>query len=88
MINWPASLSLGDDILLLSGFHLIYSSTYLSPPNTLPPTPSSRDILLVGNPLYEGVDPAEARLNVIRRLPNIQKIDGVMVTGAERSAAK
>jgi hypothetical protein len=47
-----------------------------------------RDILLVGNPLYEGVDPAEARLNVIRRLPNIQKIDGVMVTGAERSAAK
>merc|ERR1711943_181944 len=39
--------------------------------------PGLRDILLVGNPMYE----------VLRRLPNIAKIDGAMVLQSERDAA-
>ena len=49
--------------------------------------PKFRDILLVGNPIYEGLEEADARLEVLRHLPNLAKIDGRMVTPAERSAA-
>mmetsp|Transcript_24465 Transcript_24465/g.76701 ORF Transcript_24465/g.76701 Transcript_24465/m.76701 type:complete len:190 (-) Transcript_24465:137-706(-) len=49
--------------------------------------PNLRDVLLVGNPIYEDLTAEEIRLNVLRRLPNLQKIDGDMVTPAERDAA-
>ena len=49
---------------------------------------SLRDILLVGNPIYaEFATREEARVEVIRHLPNIQKIDGQMVKPGERDAA-
>ena len=49
--------------------------------------PKFRDILLVGNPCYEGLEEDEQRLSVLRQLPNLSKIDGRMVTPAERAAA-
>merc|ERR1712224_223700 len=49
--------------------------------------PGLRDILLVGNPMYEGLEPTEAKIEVLRRLPNISKIDGAMVLQSERDAA-
>ena len=49
--------------------------------------PGLRDILLVGNPMYEGLEPTEAKIEVLRRLPNLAKIDGAMVLQSERDAA-
>jgi dynein light chain 1, axonemal len=46
--------------------------------------PKLRDILLVGNPIYEGLSRDDARLEVLRHLPNLQKIDGDMVTPIEK----
>eukprot|EP00937_MAST-01D_sp_MAST-1D-sp2_P004420 g4420.t1 len=46
-----------------------------------------RDVLFVGNPMYEGLDHAECRINVLKHLPMVQKIDGDMVKPAEREAA-
>jgi len=56
--------------------------------NKLAGLPKFRDILLVGNPIYEGLEEEEVRTQILRRLPNLTKIDGKMVTPAERSAAK
>ena len=49
--------------------------------------PGLRDVLLVGNPMYEGLEPAQQRVEVLRRLPNLAKIDGSMVLQSERDAA-
>mmetsp|Transcript_14432 Transcript_14432/g.29598 ORF Transcript_14432/g.29598 Transcript_14432/m.29598 type:complete len:163 (+) Transcript_14432:184-672(+) len=49
--------------------------------------PKFRDIMLVGNPMCEGLEDDEYRLEVLRHLPNLTKIDGKMVTPAERAAA-
>ena len=46
-----------------------------------------QDILLVGNPIYEGLELADARIEVLRHLPNLSKIDGDLVKPAEREAA-
>jgi dynein light chain 1 len=47
-----------------------------------------RDILLVGNPIYaEFGTREEARIEVLRHLPKVQKIDGQMVKPSERDAA-
>lgn len=46
--------------------------------------PNLRDILLIGNPCYEGMEKAEQRAAVLAQLPNIAKIDGEMVTAADR----
>lgn len=50
--------------------------------------PLLEHILLLGNPFYEELSDAEQRIQVIKRLPNIKKLDGVMITSAERTAAK
>ena len=51
--------------------------------------PKLRDILLVGNPIYEQFEEeSERRTEVLKHLPNLAKIDGKMVTPAEREAAK
>lgn len=31
-----------------------------------------RDVLFIGNPIYEGLEPDEARLQVIKRLPHVR----------------
>jgi len=49
--------------------------------------PKLRDVLFVGNPCYEGLTHEQARIEVIRQLPNIVKIDGDMVKPSEREAA-
>merc|ERR1711988_1263722 len=49
--------------------------------------PNLRDVLFVGNPMYEGMDKDAARIEVLKQLPNLQKIDGSMVTPSERDKA-
>ena len=46
-----------------------------------------RDILLIGNPCYDGMEKADQRRAVLAQLPNIAKIDGEMVTAADREPA-
>ena len=45
------------------------------------------DVLLVGNPIYEDLTIEERRTEVLKNIPGIKKIDGEMVTPAEREAA-
>jgi hypothetical protein len=57
-------------------------------PHHFPPTlnpPSS--FLLAGNPCYEGLDKAAAKLQVLKRIPHVSKIDSEMVSPGEREAA-
>ena len=50
--------------------------------------PKLRDILLTGNPCYDGMEKAEQRAAVLAQLPNIAKIDGEMVTAADRGSGE
>lgn len=52
--------------------------------------PALRDLLIHGNSkLYEGdLTEEQVRINVLRRLPNLKKINGKLVTPAEQDAAK
>ncbi len=50
--------------------------------------PELRDVLFVGNPMYEGMDKAAAKLQVLKRLPQVSKIDSEMVSPGDREAAK
>lgn len=49
--------------------------------------PNLKDVLFVGNPMYEGLSPTEARIEILRRLPNLAKIDGAMVLQRDRDEA-
>ncbi|RLN65250.1 hypothetical protein BBP00_00002961 [Phytophthora kernoviae] len=49
--------------------------------------PKLRDVLFTGNPIYENLSKEEARLNVLKRIPKVAKIDGDMVKQTERDAA-
>lgn len=49
--------------------------------------PNLRDVLFVGNPMYDEVPKEMARIEVLKHLPNLQKIDGDMVKPAERELA-
>jgi dynein light chain 1 len=47
-----------------------------------------RDVLFVGNPIYDEMPNKEAaRIEVLKRLPQVAKIDGDMVKPAERELA-
>ena len=46
-----------------------------------------RDVLFVGNPMCEGLSREEQRIEVLKRLPNVMKIDGDMVKPSEREEA-
>ena len=79
----------------LQGMNLL-SSLYMSNNNIkawteldkLASLPSLKDILLVGNPIYSDFPTREeARVEVLRHLPNLAKIDGQMVKPSERDAA-
>ena len=51
--------------------------------------PALVDLLLAGNPIMEGApDAATARAMVIKRVPQIAKLDNVMVKQEERERAK
>lgn len=45
------------------------------------------DVLFMGNPIYEGMPKEEARIEVLRHVPQVSKIDGDMVKPTEREAA-
>ena len=49
--------------------------------------PELRDILLISNPIYDNMTTEQQRVEVLKHLPNLQKIDGIVVTPAEREAA-
>jgi len=49
--------------------------------------PSLEELLLIGNPIYEGLEKPERRLNVIRRLPKLKKLDGTVIGDSEREVA-
>ena len=46
-----------------------------------------RDVLFCGNPMYDDCAPGMARIEVLKRLPQVAKIDGDMVKPAERDLA-
>lgn len=46
-----------------------------------------RDVLFVGNPIYEEMPKEQARIEVLKRLPQVAKIDGDMVKPTERELA-
>eukprot|EP00501_MAST-03F_sp_TOSAG23-6_P001540 GSMAST32.ASY1.ANO1.1604.1 assembled CDS len=50
--------------------------------------PELRDILLLGNPIYEDFDSTEEkRIAVLKCVPQVTKIDGKLVTPLERESA-
>ena len=50
--------------------------------------PALKDVLLIGNPIYDQYEtPEQRRVEVLRHLPQLSKIDGQMVKPAEREAA-
>ena len=49
--------------------------------------PALEDILLLGNPCYDGLSKEQRRVEVVKRLPKIKKLDGTLVTDTEREAA-
>jgi dynein light chain 1, axonemal len=49
--------------------------------------PKLRDVLFIGNPFANGFDKAEYRVEVIKRIPQISKLDGEMITPVERESA-
>jgi len=49
--------------------------------------PQLQELLLSGNPMYDGLTKQEARAEVLRRLPKLKKLDGTLVSDAEVEAA-
>mmetsp|Transcript_92182 Transcript_92182/g.298161 ORF Transcript_92182/g.298161 Transcript_92182/m.298161 type:complete len:194 (-) Transcript_92182:65-646(-) len=45
--------------------------------------PDLVNVLLFGNPMYEGITKKEARPKVLEHLPNIRTLDGELLTGAD-----
>mmetsp|Transcript_32017 Transcript_32017/g.72123 ORF Transcript_32017/g.72123 Transcript_32017/m.72123 type:complete len:189 (-) Transcript_32017:87-653(-) len=80
-----------DEINVLENLQVLYISNNLIADfgelDKLAGLAKFREILLVGNPCYEGLDEHARRVEVLRHLPNLGKIDGLMVTNAERSEA-
>ena len=46
-----------------------------------------RDVLFFGNPIYDDMPKEQARIEVLKRLPQVAKIDGDMVKPTERELA-
>lgn len=49
--------------------------------------PNLKDVLFIGNPIYEEFSKEMARVEVLKHLPNIVKLDGDMVKPSEREMA-
>jgi dynein light chain 1 len=49
--------------------------------------PNLKDVLFVGNPIYDEFPKDQVRIEVIKRLPNLVKLDGDMVKPGERELA-
>lgn len=47
-----------------------------------------KDVLFIGNPMYDELgDKSEARIQILQRIPQVTKIDGVLVKPTEIAAA-
>ena len=46
-----------------------------------------RDVLFIGNPIYDEFPKEQVRIEVLKKLPNLAKIDGDMVKPSERELA-
>ncbi|KAA0148357.1 hypothetical protein FNF27_03427 [Cafeteria roenbergensis] len=46
-----------------------------------------REVIFIGNPIYEGMDDDTARAHVVKRIPHIVKVDTKLVTDELREAA-
>ena len=44
-------------------------------------------MLLVGNDIYDGMDAETARLMVVKHIPNITKVDSVLIKDEDRQRA-
>lgn len=42
----------------------------------------------MGNPIYEGLSKEEAKIEVLRRLPQVKKVDGEIITPADVDKAR
>ncbi len=49
--------------------------------------PALQELLLLGNPMYDGLEPDVYIREVIRRLPKLKKLDGNLISEAVRQAA-
>lgn len=49
--------------------------------------PALEELLLVGNPIYEGLTVEQRRIEVVRRLPKLKKLDAIVVSETEREIA-
>jgi len=49
--------------------------------------PVLEELLLIGNPMYDGLSKEQRRLEVIRRLPKLKKLDATVVSEEEREQA-
>lgn len=75
-------------------FHYIvhYMTTNIIAHNSYDLTQASldnlKDVMFLGNPMYEeAADRDEAKLRVLARLPQVTKIDGVLVKPSDIEAA-
>lgn len=50
--------------------------------------PALEELLLVGNPMYDNMSKEQSRVEVLRRLPKLKKLDGKMITEQEMEAAR
>ena len=50
--------------------------------------PELKNVLLLGNPLYGDKEKAEMKPQVIKRIPQIKYVDGVMIDDEDRKAAE
>lgn len=49
--------------------------------------PALEELLLIGNPMYDGLTVQQRRLEVIKRLPKLKKLDAIVVSEVEREQA-
>ena len=77
-------------LLLFYSCNATLTTTFLFPPLSCllqAGLPNLRDVLFVGNPIYDDMPKEQARIEVLKRLPQVAKIDGDMVKPTERELA-
>ena len=71
---------------MLNKIQLEYIANLAPHQSTLP---HLKDVLFIGNPMYDEVSSRrDARIEILKYLPNVSKIDGEMVKPSERDEAK
>eukprot|EP00984_Skeletonema_dohrnii_P036195 scaffold36911_cov150-Skeletonema_dohrnii-CCMP3373.AAC.1 len=87
------SISSLDGLSCLTNLTTLYCSNNLiksfSELDKLKANEKLRDVLFIGNPMYaEVASKEEARIEILRQLPNLLKIDGEFVKPSELEAAQ